>query len=267
MEQRDYYDVLGVGHDASQKAIKEAYRELAFKYHPDRNKGNPKASEKMKAINEAYAVLSDSTKRQEYDTLKQRFGPSAYRHFRSSHSEQDIFRGSDIHDILEEMAKNFGFRGFDDIFKEFYGQGYRSFEFGRPGFFAKGFVFTGPFKKSGQNQRAFPLSGNLGKLSRFFLEKLGGVTLPESGSDINDVIRLSPELAQEGGPFAYLHKKNSKRLVVQIPPNVKEGQRIRLSGMGKSGRGGGQPGDLYLTVQIKKPLLGKMKNFLSNLHK
>lgn len=267
MEKTDYYDVLGVGRGVSQKAIKEAYRELAFKYHPDRNKGNPQASEKMKAINEAYAVLSDSTKRQEYDTLKQRFGASAYRHFRSSYSEQDIFRGSDIDDILDEMAKNFGFRGFDDIFKEFYGQGYGSFEFGRPGFFAKGFVFTGPSKKTDQDQRAFPRSGNLGKLSRFLLEKLGGVALPASGSDINDVIRLSPELAQQGGPFAYLHKKNSKRLVVQIPPNVKEGQRIRLSGMGESGKGGGQQGDLYLTVQIKKPLIRKIKNFLSNLRK
>lgn len=266
MEPRDYYDVLGVGNDVSQKAIKEAYRNLAFKYHPDRNKGNPQASEKMKAINEAYAVLSDSTKRQEYDTFRQRFGPTAYRHFRSTHSEQDIFRGSDIHDILEKMAKDFGFRGVDDIFKEFYGQGYRSFEFGRPGFFAKGFVFTGPFKKSGQGQQVFSLSGTLGKLSRFFLEKLGGVTLPESGSDINDTIQLSPELAQQGGPFAYLHKKNSKRLVIQIPPNVKEGQRIRLSGMGESGKGGGQAGNLYLTVQIKKTLLEKMKRFLSNLH-
>jgi DnaJ-class molecular chaperone len=267
MEQRDYYDVLGVKNNVDQNAIKEAYRELAFKYHPDRNKGTPEAGETMKAINEAYAVLSDSTKRQEYDTFKQRFGASAYRHFRSSHSEQDIFRGSDIHDILEEMAKNFGFRGFDDIFKEVYGQGYRSFEFGRPGFFAKGFVFTGSLGKTGQHQRGVPLSGNLGTLSRFFLKKLGGITLPESGSDLHDVIRLSPELAQTGGPFAYLHKKNAKRLIVQIPPHVTEGQRIRLSGMGKSGKAGGPDGDLYLTIQIKKPLLGKIKNLLSGLHK
>jgi DnaJ-class molecular chaperone len=267
METGDYYDVLGVKHDASQKAIKEAYRERAFQYHPDRNQGNRQASEKMKTLNEAYAVLSDSTKRREYDTLKERFGSSAYTHFRNSYSEQDIFRGSDIHDIFEEMAKNFGLRGFDDIFKENYGRGYQRFEFGRPGFFAKGFVFSGPLKKSGQQKDAFPLSGNLGKLSRFFLEKLGGVTLPQNGSHMNDVIRLSPELAQQGGPYAYLHKKKAKKLVVQIPPNVKEGKRIRLAGMGKNGKGGGQPGDLYLTVQIKKPLLGKMKHFISKLHK
>jgi curved DNA-binding protein CbpA len=165
------------------------------------------------------------------------------------------------------MAKSFGFRGFDDLFKEFYGQGYRTFEFGKPGVFAKGFVFTGPFRKGLSDQRAPGLSGNVGKLSRFVLEKLGGVTLPSGGSDIKDVIRLHPELAQQGGPFAYFHKKRGTKLIVQIPPQVKDGQRIRLAGMGENGKGGGTPGDLYLKIHIKKPLSGKIKTFLSSLHK
>ena len=123
MSQRDYYQILGAEKNADSKRIKEAYREQAFRYHPDRNKENPEAAEKMKHVNEAYAVLSDPTKRRKYDTLRQQFGSSAYNQFRNNYSQQDIFSGSDINHIFEEMSKAFGFRGFDDIFKEFYGNG------------------------------------------------------------------------------------------------------------------------------------------------
>ena len=107
MPQTDYYEILGVDKTAAPKQLKEAYRKLAFKYHPDRNKGNPQASEKMKQVNEAYAVLSDPSKKSEYDMLRQQFGSSAYSKFRSNYSEQDIFSGSDIHHVFEEMAKGF----------------------------------------------------------------------------------------------------------------------------------------------------------------
>ncbi|MBW1675503.1 MAG: DnaJ domain-containing protein [Deltaproteobacteria bacterium] len=110
MHQEDYCRILGVEPHASAEQIKEAYRRLAFKYHSDRNKANPEASEKMKAINEAYAVLSNPAKRRQYEALRHQFGSSAYSQFRRSYSEKDIFRGSDIKDILEEMAKVFGFR-------------------------------------------------------------------------------------------------------------------------------------------------------------
>ncbi len=84
MPQRDYYQILGVKKDAGPKEIKEAYRQLAFKYHPDQNKENPESSEEMKSVNEAYAVLSDMAKRHEYDILRQRFGSSAHHQFRSN---------------------------------------------------------------------------------------------------------------------------------------------------------------------------------------
>ena len=64
---RDYYQILGVSEDASQEQIKAAYRRLAFQYHPDRNKEDTAAAEKMKEINEAYAILSNQAKRKEYD--------------------------------------------------------------------------------------------------------------------------------------------------------------------------------------------------------
>ncbi len=145
MDQKDYYHVLGVDRDASQQAIKEAYRKLAFQYHPDRNKGDPAATEKMKDINEAYAVLSDVSKRREYDLLRSRYGSFAYERFRQSHTPEDISRGSDIDQIFEEFAKMFGFRSSGDIFRESYGPEHRSFEFRRPGMFDRGYIFYGSF--------------------------------------------------------------------------------------------------------------------------
>lgn len=259
MEQRDYYQILGVPSDANEKQIKGAYRKLAFQYHPDRNTGDPESAGKMKAINEAYAVLSNPSKRRHYDDLKQQFGSSAYNRFRTNYTENDIFRGSDINRIFEDMARAFGFRGFDDIFNEAYGEGYRTFEFKRPGFSARGFVFTGPLRRSGQNRTA-PLA--MGKLSRYLIEKLTGVELPQVGTDVTEAIHLSPQEAGEGGPYPYYYRKKSKKLVVMLPQRLREGQRIRLAGMGEEGKGGAKAGDLYLTVKIKKPLLQKLKDWV-----
>jgi DnaJ-class molecular chaperone len=265
MTQQDYYKILGVGEHASVKEIKDAYRKLAFEHHPDRNKDNPQAAEHMKAVNEAYAVLSDLAKRRQYDTFRQQYGGSAYGQFRQQYSEQDIFRGSDIDEILEQMAQAFGFRSYQDIFKEFYGPGYQRFEFKSPRFFATGFFFSGPLGRGARGHKPSPQHGYLGKLSRVLLEKMGGVLLPEEGSDTHDVIHLTPEQAQDGGPYAYFLRKKSKKLVVKIPRRVKEGQQIRLAGMGEEGKGGAKPGDLYLEVRIKRPLLQRVKKFISDL--
>jgi DnaJ-class molecular chaperone len=116
MNQKDYYQILEVEKEASPQKIKEAYRRLAFQYHPDRNKGNPSAVEKMKEINEAYAVLSDPKKRRDYNTFHEQYGPYGYDRFKQAYSEQDIFRGSDVYQIFEEMARAFGFRGFEEVF-------------------------------------------------------------------------------------------------------------------------------------------------------
>jgi len=267
MEQKDYYQILGLDKDAGQKQIKKAYRKLAFKYHPDRNKERPESSEKMKRVNEAYAVLSDPEKRREYDMLRQQFGSSAYSQFRKNYSEQDIFSGSDINQIFEEMARAFGFRHYDEIFREFYGQGHRGFEFKKPGFTTKCFVFSKGFGRGKYDQIQFPLQGPFGKLYQYVLKKISGIELPENGADINDIIHLDPLKAEQGRPYAYFLRKKSKKLVVKIPPGIREGQRIRLVGMGEDGKGGGTPGDLYLKVYIKKPLLRKMKDFISHLRK
>jgi len=267
MSQNDYYQILGVDQKASAKQIKDAYRKLAFQYHPDRNNKDPEAAEKMKSVNEAYAVLSDATKRREYDALRQQFGSSAYNRFRQNYSEQDIFSGSDINQILEQMARAFGLRGFDEIFKEFYGQGYRTYEFRKPGFFAKGYFFTGPRHTGKAGHSATPLQGGFGKLTRFLLKQFSGIEFPEDGADIHDTIWLNPELARQGGPYAYHLRQKDKKLVVKIPPGTKPNQRIRLTGMGEDGKGGGQAGNLYLKIRIRKPLLKGVKNFLSKWQK
>lgn len=267
MEQKDYYQILGVEKEASSKRIKEAYRELALKYHPDRNRDNPENIEKMKLVNEAYAVLSNPSKRKEYDSFKERFGAGAYSQFRHSYSEHDIFNGSDIFRVFEELAKSFNLRGYDEIFKEFYGPGYKKFEFKQPGLFVRGFVFTGPFGSKNRNDPKISSPGSLGKLSRYVFKKLTGAEIPEDGHDIHDSIDISPELAKEGGPYAYFHSRKSKKLLVKIPSGVREGQRIRLSEMGEDGKGGGKPGDLYLKLRIRKPLLKKIKDFITDLTK
>jgi DnaJ-class molecular chaperone len=204
-------------------------------------------------------VLSNPSKRRHYDDLRQQFGSSAYNRFRSNYTENDIFRGSDINRIFEEMARAFGFRGFEDIFREAYGEGYRTFEFKRPGFSARGFVFTGPLRGSAQKQTA-PLA--LGKLSRYLIEKLTGVELPQNGMDVTEAIHLTPQEAGEGGPYPYYYRKKSKKLVVMLPQGLREGQRIRLAGMGEEGKGGAKAGDLYLTVKINKPLVQKLKDWV-----
>ena len=93
MNQKDYYQVLEIEKSAGPQQVKEAYRRLAFQYHPDRNKSDPNSVERMKEINEAYAVLSDQEKRSRYDGLRREYGSQAYDHFRESYSEQDIFQG------------------------------------------------------------------------------------------------------------------------------------------------------------------------------
>ncbi len=111
MSKRDYYDILGVPRNASKDQIKNEYRKLALKYHPDRNK-SPDAEERFKEISEAYAILSDEEKRAQYD----RFGHAG---IDSRYSPEDIFRGVNFDEILRDLG--FGFGGFESIFDTFLG--------------------------------------------------------------------------------------------------------------------------------------------------
>src|SRR4030043_2245977 len=107
-EKKNYYEILGVPKNASKDVIKDAYRKLALQYHPDRNK-SPEAEEKFKEIPEAYAVLSDDEKRQQYDAL-------GHAGFDQRYTREDIFRGADFDSIFRDL-------GFGDLFRAFFGGG------------------------------------------------------------------------------------------------------------------------------------------------
>jgi DnaJ-class molecular chaperone len=264
--QKDYYRVLNVEKEASPQKIKEAYRRLAFQYHPDRNREAPSVVEKMKEINEAYAVLSDPKKRKDYDALYEQYGSYGYDRFKQRYSEQDIFRGSDINQIFEEMASSYGLRSFEEVLKESYGQRYRTFEFQRPGVSGRGFLFFGPGLGRNKPQGIPILSdmfpGYLGKFIKYLLREIFRINEPERGKDLHDILYLDPRQAFEGARGKYLHRRRSKELIVTVPSGMKEGQKIRLKGMGAPGKDGGESGDLYLKVKIQKPLFERIKNFL-----
>jgi DnaJ-class molecular chaperone len=261
MTQKDYYRILDIEREAGPKEIREAYRKLALRFHPDRNSNNPEAASRMKEINEAYAVLANPEKKSRYDNLQQAYGSSAYDHFRSAYSEQDIFKGSDVRQIFEEISRVFGFRGFDDVFREAYGPTYRSFDFRRQGGFGK--VFTGVY--GGKGGSPAPLQGFFGRLIRYGLRKKWGIEFPERGKDLFDLITLSPALALRGGKISYSSRSENKKLIVTVPPAIRPAQKIRLKGMGGPGRGGGEPGDLFLKVRVRNILLQKVKDFMDHL--
>jgi curved DNA-binding protein CbpA len=279
MEQKDYYKTLGVNENASFEEIKKTYRKLAFQYHPDKNPGN---EDMMKEINEAYAVLSNEHKRSEYDSYRQSYGFFARDRFRQAYTDQDIFRDSDINQVFAELSRAFGFNRPEDIFSRsaFYGNQFRTFQFKGPGFTGQGFFFFGPMSKTYQDMlRASRYQTNEAPayrpslFSRILLKgirafqnhmvKKYGLELPERGEDIEDGITISSEVASAGGKVLYNYAKpdNPRDLMIKIPSGIREGQKIKLKGMGKDGRHGGESGDLYLKVKVHTPFLKKIKEF------
>ncbi len=207
----DYYKILGVGRDASEEEIKKAYRKLAMKYHPDHAKGDKTAEEKFKKISEAYAVLSDKQKRQEYDT----FGSEG---FRERFTQEDIFRGFNINDILRE----FGFGG-DFFFGE--GRGTRFT-------YASGSPFGGRGRSQAQAVKGADIVYEL------------PISLREAAFGATKTITLQVQGVPE-------------RISVKIPKGMTTGKKLRLAGKGNPGPFGGPRGDLYIqTVLLDDPVFG-----------
>ena len=93
--------------------------------------------------------------------------------------------------------------------------------------------------------------------------KVIGAYIPKKGDNIRDVIVLTPELAKQGGPYAYHHRAKDKKLVVHVPTGVRNAQQIRLAGMGQEGTHGAAAGDLLLKVKIREPFLKKLKKLIN----
>ncbi|MCF8033980.1 MAG: J domain-containing protein [Desulfarculaceae bacterium] len=219
---KDYYKVLGVEKGASADEIKKAYRKLALKYHPDRNKGDKEAEDKFKEINEAYAVLSDPKKKQEYDT----YGASG---FKQRYSQEDIYRGSDISDILRGM----GLGG--DVFSQFFGGGG-----GRGGY--RTYTFHGGGPQAGPGAGGFDFNQAYGGM--------GGA--PPRGNDLIYELPVSLEEVYHGGDkmVSYRVGDKTERVSVKVPPGIESGKKLRLAGKGEPGPPGGSAGDLLIKINV-----------------
>lgn len=212
MEYKDYYKILGVEKSATQDEIKKAYRKLAMKYHPDRNQGNKTAEEKFKEITEANEVLSDPEKRKKYDTLGANW--KQYQHT--------------------------GGQGFDDFFTHFGG--------GRRGSGGATYEFSGDLGD------IFGGTGG-GGFSDFF-ESFFGAGRGFSGRtqqqrtavDVEAVLNVTLEDVFNGSEKTI--NVDGKKLKVKINPGIKDGQKLRLKGLGRSKTAGGTKGDLYLNIHI-----------------
>jgi curved DNA-binding protein len=216
----DYYKVLGVDRGASIDDIKKAYRKLALKHHPDRNPSEKKRSEeKFKEISEAYAVLSDTEKRKQYDE----FGTDA---FRQKFTQEDIFRNFDINDIL----RGFGFGNLGGEYTRYGGSG------------------GGGARRRGYTQRKVDPFGDL-----FGEQVYGKHDAPaQKEQDIEYNLSITLEESVMGTEKKLSLKKGdiAEEVNVKIPAGISSGKKLRLAGKGIQGPYGGPAGDLYLNISV-----------------
>ena len=254
MAKRDYYEVLGIEKSASADQIKSAYRKLAVKYHPDKNKGDKASEEKFKEASEAYHVLSNSERKQNYDN----FGHAAFENGGGG-------RGG---------FGNFDFSGsFSDIFEDFFGEGFgggrRSRRSNNRGSDLRyDLSITLEEAYSGKKQdikfstsekcNTCKGSGSKPGTSASSCSMCGGHGQVRSSQGFFTVQQTCPQCSGSGeqitNPCSDCNgqgkKQTSKRLSVTIPKGVDDGTRIRLSGKGEAGTKGAGSGDLYLFINV-----------------
>ena len=263
MKYKDYYETLGIKRDASEAEIKSAYRKLARKFHPDVNK-TKEAEEKFKEINEAYEVLGDKQKRQRYDSLGANWQggadytpPPGFEHFnfgtgQGGAYQQFNFNGQDM-------------GGFSDFFSSLFGDmmGAGAAAGGRSNF--SGFDF-GDIGSMGSQQTYNRQTSRARRTSASKSEELDETkTLNVTAKDLFSDAPISVKFTDMrkctqcpgGGTYCsacggtgIIHE--NKSIKVKLPKEIKEGQKIRLKGEGKTDAYG-QKGDLYLIITPKDP--------------
>jgi molecular chaperone DnaJ len=252
---RDYYEILGISRSATSEEIKQAYRDLAFKYHPDRNPGDEEAEDKFKEASEAYQVLSEPSQRNTYD----RFGHEGLR--------GTGFQGfSDIN--MDDI-----FSGFSDIFDDFFGFGRKS---SRRRGAARGNDIQ--YEMSITLENAY--TGNKRELDiahhKRCPECRGSGARADSSPETcprchgRGQVRVSQGFFSISSTCSQCHGqgtvitdpcpackgsrlvRETRKISVQIPPGVDSGTYLRISGEGDDGLAGAPPGDLYVIINVKQ---------------
>jgi len=217
---KDYYAILGVPRTATEKEIKAAFRKLARKHHPDVNQGDKSAEERFKEINEANEVLGDPEKRKKYDELGPRW--QEYEQWeRAGKPGPNPFAGNDQFGYRtvspEELEGMFGSRApFSDFFQQFFG---------------------------GAGGAQDPGFGSVRSRRR----------VVRRGEDVEGDAEISLEEAYAGAALTVdlSSADGPRRVEVKIPAGIHEGARVRASGQGSAGRGGGPRGDLMIRIHIR----------------
>lgn len=216
MDFKDYYSVLGVTPTADIKEIKKKYKELAKKYHPDKNPGDKKSEDKFKEINEAYEAIGDPEKRQKYDELRQDYQQWQKQGGRGSYDwgawqtapNNGAYSRTMSQEDFSDLFGDYG--GYSDFFSSIFGMGGNQFSYGTT-----------------QQGRQRSVKGK-------DLEGEIDITLEEAFNGTTRVIDIGP----------------NRRIKAKVPPGVRDNSKIRLAGQGEEGYNGGKRGDLFLTVKI-----------------
>ncbi|MFD6176556.1 MULTISPECIES: DnaJ C-terminal domain-containing protein [unclassified Isoptericola] len=214
--EKDFYSALGVPKDADDAAIKKAYRKLARQYHPDQNPGDASAEAKFKEIGEAYAVLSDTEQRQQYDAVRAMAGGGA----------------------RFAAGPGGGGNGFEDVFGSMFGgQG------------APNARYT-QYPQGGSGGFEDILSSMLGGQGGFRAagRQRAGFTAPQKGPDVAAETTLPFRTAVEGATVEFT--VDGRKVKTKIPAGVNDGRKLRIRGKGRPGAGGGDAGDLVVTVHV-----------------
>ncbi len=256
-DKRDYYEVLGVDRSASEEEIKKAYRKLAKKYHPDMNPGDKEAEAKFKEATEAYSVLSDEEKRQQYD----QFGHAAFENGGAGYGGFD-FNGADMNDI------------FGDIFGDFFGGGRRAANNGpQRGASLRATVHLtfeeavfgctkeleltlkdecttcgGTGAKPGTSPETCSKCHGTGQIRRAQQSFFGMVQNIETCPDCMGSGKIIKDKCPDCHGTGYV--ANRKKIEVAVPAGIDNGQTIRIRDKGEPGRNGGPRGDLLVQVIV-----------------
>ena len=202
MKYKNYYKILELKSDrVSDEEIKNAYRRLAKKYHPDINPGDEVASEKFKLVNEAYQVLGNEVSKKKYDRI------------------HNIYR---VKDTIEDTKEKINFDGMSDMI---------------------GMVFGKKEQSNFENKNK---------------------SIPITGEDLESKIDITLEEAFFGTEKKLAFRTvtgDIKNISVKIPKGIRNGEKVRLAKQGKPGKNGGEPGDLYIKVEIMKNDIFEVKGF------